>query len=316
MLDTVFYLVLNLSLTGALVIAALLLVRLVKPLPRRVVYPLWLLALIRLVWPFALSSRWSLFNLTGGLVKRLVTVENVVGGLYALPPPVELYSMNHVGAAQSYQPFSYKTESLRQLFGAAALVWVVVALALLLAAVALHVLTRVELNKATHLRGNRYRSEQLLSPVLVGVFRVKIILPVGLDPDSDEGRMVIAHENVHRRRLDNLWRTLAVVVACLHWFNPLVWIALKAFFTDMELSCDAAVLREGRFAAADYAAALLRFAERKRFAVSTGFGGSRVKVRIVNVLHYKRMGVIGGVASAVFLLALTLILLTNPTLMR
>ena len=76
MLDTVFYLLLNMSLASCFVIAALLLVRQIKPLPRRVVYPLLILAFFRLVMPFSFPTSWSLFNFTGGLVKRLVTVES------------------------------------------------------------------------------------------------------------------------------------------------------------------------------------------------------------------------------------------------
>jgi beta-lactamase regulating signal transducer with metallopeptidase domain len=132
-----------------------------------------------------------------------------------------------------------------------------------------------------------------------------------------QGRMVLAHENVHRRRLDNLWRALAVAVACLHWFNPLVWVMLRAFFTDMELSCDEAVLKKGGYgegARKAYAHTLLAFSQEKRFLVSTAFGRSGVKVRVVNVLNYKRLTVIGAIASTLFLLALALALLTNPTL--
>ena len=92
---------------------------------------------------------------------------------------------------------------------------------------------------------------------------------------------------------------------------------LKAFFTDMELSCDEAVVRKGRYNAEErkaYASALLRFAEEKRFLISTAFGRSGVRVRIVNILNYKRLTVIGAVASAVFLLAVALVLITNPAL--
>jgi len=315
MLDTVFYFVLNMSIASCFVIFALLLIRQIRPLPRRVAYPLWILAFFRLVSPFTLATSWSLFNFTGGLVKRLVTVETVTQGMAPIPGSNLFWAMNTIGAADQYMPVEYKTESLRRVFTTASVVWAIVAAAMLLCAIVLYMMTRKELKKAVHIRDNLYRSEMVISPVLTGLIHPKIILPASLDPDSAEGRMILAHENIHRRRLDNVWRLLGICITCLHWFNPFAWIMLKAFFTDMELSCDEAVIRklnhEERRA---YAGALLQFAEDKRLLVSTAFGRSGVKVRIVNVLNYRRLTLLGALASSLLLLIIALVLITNPQL--
>ncbi len=317
MLDGIFYFILNMSITSCFVIASLLLIRLCRPLPRRFVYPLWALAFMRLVIPFTLTSGWSLFNFTGGLVKRLVAVETITYGSVTAPASAHLMMMNMVGAADRYSPIVYKTEALRHVFVIGSTVWGIVAAAALLAVCILYSLTYKELKKAVLVRDNIYRSDMLLSPVLTGVLRPKIILPPGIDPDSASGKMILTHENVHKKRLDNLWRTIAVGIACMHWFNPLVWVMLKAFFTDMELSCDEAVLRHGRYGNDEtraYASTLLQFVQDKGFLISSAFGRSGVRVRIMNVLNYKRMTVIGAAASAAFMIAVALVLITNPTL--
>ena len=315
MLNTVFYFILNMSIASCIIIVILLLIRQIKPLPRRLVYPLWILAFFRLVTPFTIPTSWSLFNFTGGLVKRLVTVETITQGLIEKPVSGELAVMNMVGAAEQYMPVEYKTESLRQVFSAASIVWAVIAAAMLLTAFTLYMLSLKELNKAVHIKDNLYRSDMVLSPVLLGFFRPKIILPVSLDTESEECEMILAHENIHRRRLDNLWRLLGICSVCFHWFNPLAWIMLKTFFTDMELACDETVIlkydTEERKA---YAVTLLNFAEEKRLFVSTAFGRAGVKVRIVNVLNYRRLSLIGAVASALFLLIITVVLISNPQL--
>lgn len=313
----IFYLIVNMSLASCFIIVVLSLLRLFKMLPRRFVYPMWALAFFRLVVPFSLTSGWSLFNFTGGLVKRLVTIETITYGTVSVPGSGNLSIMNMVGAAESYTPMEYKTEGLRQVFIIGSEVWAIVAAALLLVVFILYVLTGKELNKAVPVKDNIYCSDMLSSPMLVGVFRPKIIIPTGLEPDSAGCAMILAHENVHRRRLDNLWRTLAVGIACVHWFNPLVWVMLGMFLKDMELSCDEAVLRRGKYdsdACRDYATALLQFAEKKTFLITSAFGHSGVKIRILNVLNYKRMTVIGTVVSAAVLLALVLVLITNPYL--
>ena len=83
----------------------------------------------------------------------------------------------------------------------------------------------------------------------------------------------------------------------------------------MELSCDEAVIRKyGPEERKTYAGTLLRFAEDKRMFVSTAFGRSGVKVRIVNVLNYRKLSLIGAVASALFLLVVAVVLISNPQL--
>ena len=136
----------------ALVIVVLLRVRLIKPLPRRVVYPLWALAFLRLVFPFTLSTKWSLFNWTGGLVKRLITIETITPGTIVVPAPTNWATMNFIGAAESFVPIEYKTESLRNIFTVGAVVWLIVTLAAILIAIILYTLTRTELQKAVLVR--------------------------------------------------------------------------------------------------------------------------------------------------------------------
>jgi len=313
MLDTVFYFILNMSIASCFVIAVLLIIRQVRVLPGRVAYPLWVLAFFRLIMPFTFSTSWSLFNFTGGLVKKLITVETLTYG--TVPESGSLWAMNTIGAAGQYAPIVYKTESLRQIFTIASVIWVIIAAAAVIATVILYSLTQKELNKAGHIRDNLYSSDMLLSPVLIGLIRPRLILPASLDPNSAEGRMVQAHENIHKRRLDNLWRMTAIFITCLHWFNPLAWIMLKSFFSDMELSCDEAVIRN--FSPDErrtYAKTLLSFSDDKRLLITTAFGQSGVKVRIVNVLNYKKLTLIGAAASALFLLVVAAVLITNPQL--
>ena len=285
----IFYIVLNMSIVSCVVIAVLFLLRLIKPIPRRYIYPLWALAFFRLVMPFTLTSGLSLFNFTGGLVKRLVDVETITRGAVSAPASVDLMMMNMIGAVNRYDPIAYKTGSLRQIFTVSSAVWAVVAAGALIAVCLMYSFTYKELKKAVHVKGNIYCSGNILSPVLAGVFRPRIILPPGVDPENISGRMILEHEDVHRKRLDNLWRALAVGIACVHWFNPLVWVMLRAFFRDMEFSCDETILKRGKYSSDEtrvYASALLQFAEGKSLCPRS-FRKFRRPGRIMNVLNFK-----------------------------
>ena len=78
---------------------------------------------------------------------------------------------------------------------------------------------------------------------------------------------VLTHEMAHIRRFGALSKLLLAAAACLHWFNPLVWVMLVLANRDLELSCDAAVVRlYGAEARAPYARTLLELeARRSRF---------------------------------------------------
>jgi len=97
------------------------------------------------------------------------------------------------------------------------------------------------------------------SPALIGLLRPRVALPVDFDQrfSPAERELILAHEQVHRDRLDNLWNLLACTLTALHWWNPLAWWAARRMQADQELACDATVLANRPDALADYARALL-----------------------------------------------------------
>ena len=63
------------------------------------------------------------------------------------------------------------------------------------------------------------------------------------------------------KELEMCIRDRGYTALCLHWYNPLVWLAFELSGRDMEMSCDEAVLqRLGDGVRADYSACLLRMA--------------------------------------------------------
>ena len=97
------------------------------------------------------------------------------------------------------------------------------------------------------------------SPALVGLLRPRIALPADFEQRfaPAERELILAHEQVHRDRLDNFWNLLACTLTALHWWNPLAWWAARRMRADQELACDAAVLASRPGAVADYTRALL-----------------------------------------------------------
>lgn len=97
------------------------------------------------------------------------------------------------------------------------------------------------------------------SPALVGLIRPRVVLPEDFDQrfTAAERTLILAHEQVHRDRLDNLWSLLTAVLVALHWWNPLAWWAAGRMRADQELACDATVLAARPDCGPTYAQALL-----------------------------------------------------------
>lgn len=84
-----------------------------------------------------------------------------------------------------------------------------------------------------------YETEGLPSPCLFGLFRPAIYLtPEAAQLPEAQQRHILAHELTHYRHRDHLWAVLRCLALVLHWYNPLVWLAVICSKRDGELACD------------------------------------------------------------------------------
>ncbi|HEY8500917.1 MAG TPA: M56 family metallopeptidase, partial [Clostridia bacterium] len=155
------------------------------------------------------------------------------------------------------------------------------------------------------------------TPFVLGLINPRIYLPVGLS--KEEQNYILIHEQTHIRRKDHVIKTLAFLIASIHWFNPLVWIVFRLMNTDMELSCDERVLKVmNKDIRKPYANSLLSLAAGVHILNGSplAFGEGNVKGRIKNVLNYKKFSfwVIAISVAAVIIVGIALI--ANPKQIR
>lgn len=108
-------------------------------------------------------------------------------------------------------------------------------------------------------------SSRIEGPMATGLVHPLILVPADFaerfTPEQQE--FALLHEQLHHRRGDIWASAAALVIASLHWFNPLAHLALGAFRRDMEAACDASVLDlAGAASAPGYARTILRCAAR------------------------------------------------------
>ena len=304
MLGEIFYWIFNMSIAATICVMPLLLLRLIKKIPRRIFIWLWLVPFIRMCVPVGISSKYGIMALLSKFTTKTVTIVQI-GDDSALT------MMNHVMGANSYFPITYKVNLLEDLFNIASVVWLVVALAAILALAIIYFVTLGEVKDAKKLKDNIYISDKIKTPAVYGIIKPKIILPI--EYQESELNYILMHENAHIKRKDNLVRLLAFIIVCLHWFNPFAWLLLKLLYSDIELACDETVLSKcNETERKEYAYTLLSTAEKTNvFAAS--FGGSKIRIRIENILSYKKISVFSIVAFSSLIIAICYVFLTNAS---
>lgn len=241
-----------------------------RRLPPRWRYGLWLVVLARLMIPLAPGSPLSLFNLVDWAPSTVAGVFGQVLGLPS-PVPVTLVETMHpladtppwfLGALALWLPgavilgvlLARDHQRLQQAMDASP-VWDEPTLDLLAQSKAVMGVRRpVELAETT----------RISSPAISGWWRPRILLPVGLlrRLSVDETRFLFLHELAHVKRGDIALNWLLAAVQILHWFNPFVWLALRRLLSVREEVCDDLVLRRCFMGAArEYGLTLIRILE-------------------------------------------------------
>lgn len=126
-------------------------------------------------------------------------------------------------------------------------------------------------------------------PMAAGLFQPTVLLPTE-EMDPGDLSCVLRHELTHLKRGDLWYRLVLLAAACLHWFNPLVWLLLRQAWADLELRCDDEVLRaappEQRRAYSEAILACIRQGQGRAPVLTTYFRGGKGSLarRFSNIL--------------------------------
>lgn len=152
-------------------------------------------------------------------------------------------------------------------------------------------------------------SDLISSPLTYGILHPVILLPKKLDRNDQAAlKYVLTHEYVHIRRFDAITKILFAAVLCIHWFNPLVWVMYVLANRDMELSCDAWVIRMlGEKNRSSYALMLIKMEERRSgmSALCSHFGKNAISERIEAIMKFKKTSILACAFALVLVVGAT-----------
>lgn len=302
-MEDLFISVLNMSLTASYVIAAIILARLfLKKAPKFISCILWAVAGFRLVFPFSFESVFSLIPFKTQPIPADIAMQPI--------PRVDSGIIVVDNAVSSVLPAAAPVASVNplQIWQAiVAYLWLAGIAVMLIYSVVSIILLKRQLRDAVLTEGNIYEANNLKTPFVLGFIHPKIYIPSGLS--AEEKSYIILHEQTHIKRIDHLVKLASFLILCVHWFNPLVWMAFLLMSADMEMSCDERVLREmGGDIKKSYSTSLLSMATGRRLINGSplAFGEGNIKGRIKNVLNFRKPTVWVIVVSVVLVAILSL----------
>ena len=314
----VFSRVVEMSLYGSIAILAVLLFRLIfKNCPKKILILFWAVVAIRLIIPFNFNSPTSILNIGQFFVK-----ESAVSETQVYDPETRLREITTVRetvpaetadtaavtdvetVADNTQP---ETKTSNVTFKTVIpYIWLAVTAGMLVfSAVRYAIFYSKARWSSRSFDGRYYMANDIDSPFVVGVINPKIFFPINMD--DDEREYVLNHEWTHIKYKDGLTKLLSYIVLCIHWFNPLVWLAFFMLCADIEMRVDEETTSNFDLSMVkEYCKSLVRHAaddsnKGGAFMQSTafsglmqstafsglGFGGMETKLRITNLLKSK-----------------------------
>ena len=294
---------------SALIVVVLLVRAIFKNrVPKRMIYALWLVVLLKLCLPG------TLFSLPVLPAAKLVAPTQI-SELPAQTTPVIQQPAQTVMQPQApaQQPVSPVQETVKpaakplataQIFQ---IVWFGGSALLGLWLLGAWVVFTIRLHRDRRFLGKRggtriYVSGAVKSPCLAGFIPAVYLTEDVLQ--ADEAELILRHELTHLRHLDFLWSFCRTAAVIAYWWNPFIWLAAICSKRDAELACDEAVsagLSDAQRLA--YARAILAQAPRKTAALS--LAGPPVKERILFLTKKQRTSVLCVILALLLVVSAT-----------
>ena len=146
----------------------------------------------------------------------------------------------------------------------------------------------------------------IASPMLIGFFRPRIILPA-YELEDKELSYIFVHELTHYKQRDMFYKWLIQIVVCVHWFNPFVYLLEKEVNKSCELSCDEKVIAvlddKGK---REYGDTLISFLKSNNLyksslaSVTLTEGAEQLKERLGAIMKFRKKSKVITAITAIF----------------
>ena len=348
-MTSIFIKLLNLSILAGMLVLMVIVFRLfLKKYSRRATCLLWIVVALRLIIPFSFESSFSIMP-SGDFVSTVVSDEksrNEKTAYTVSSSNIENTSVNDallIQAASEYESGNSNPENstmvntylskdnrnsdlqdangffaTERFWKMLSFVWILGVVAILLYIIIGYVrikkLTSESVPYGDLCIDNIFICNRIDTAFIFGIINPRIYLPERLDRTQSEN--IVAHELVHVKRKDYLWKLIGFILLMVYWFNPVMWFAYVLFCRDIEFACDEQVIsgmNTDQIKA--YLDTLLLCSTNPKisYGCPLAFGEVAVRDRIKAALSYKKPLLWVIIAVFILVLGVTIVFFTKPS---
>ncbi len=298
-MEDLFLQLVKFSLMASWMVFAILALRLVlRKAPRWIFCIMWALIAVRLVFPFSIESHLSL------IPEDMIDLTN---------PDISNERLNIDRIDTSVASPSADRSPPLSMTAVTSRIWLLGLIIFVIYIIVSSLMLKRKLATATLMKKGIKQSEAIDSPFILGMIKPIIYVPYKIAETDLE--FVLKHELAHIRRKDYLWKPFGFFLLAIYWFNPVIWIAYSFMCRDLERACDEKVIKNMKKCERQaYGEALLNCSIHRRMinACPVAFGEEGVKMRIKNIMNYKKPSFWLAMVAFIACIAVSVTFLTNP----
>ena len=353
-MTSIFIKLLNLSISAGMLVLLVLVFRLfLKRYSRRAVCLLWIVVALRLIIPFSFESSFSIMP-SGDFVSTVVSDEESRNGTTTntvktsdnvgasdinktdnntlLAQTVSENETRNSNPDNSTMINMYPSENnsdmdtliingffnTERFWKMLSVVWLFGVTAILLYIIIGYVRIRKLTSESVLYNelgiDNVFICNRIDTAFIFGIINPRIYLPERLDRTQSEN--IVAHELMHIKRRDYVWKLIGFILLMVYWFNPVMWLAYVLFCRDIEFACDEQVISKMNISQIkDYSDTLLLCSTDRSvsYGCPLAFGEVAVKDRIKAALSYKKPLLWVIIVAFVLVLGVCIFFFTKPS---
>lgn len=322
------------SIISVLLVTLIFLIRVIfkKRIQPRFLYYLWIIVFIKMLMPYGLESKFSIYQMADFRNEEIVDTNNKELSKENLI--IDFNNFLNIKEEDEVTRVNFKNNSLRS---SIFIFWFIGVLFLticnLFSYKRIKKIIKIsrensqwekDIEKIKKQLGinNKIRvieTDIVGSPSIMGILKPVIFLPCNLKEklSKEEFKYIFFHELTHLKSKDLIIINIVEIIKTIYWFNPFIYIAIKMMKKDCELSCDYAVLgylnNEENIKYGNTIIKVIENIKVKRqlsFATYIGKNKREVKGRIEMIIKNKKFGkksMIIGISLTLALSAIALI---------
>lgn len=333
----VFTIILSMSIVSTFVGIIIILIRKIclKRIPSILLCVLWTVLMFRLICPVSIANPLSLLNLIIPDVENdMITMTYTEEWSHIQFPSVQADAHDKVLGAENENMLNNGADIKEIIMVAASILWILGVIGLFFYNLIHYIKVGRRIRTATILKLDMsiafekvlrikrhikvYASDKIDTPFVFGILIPKIYVPVSYN--EHQLPYVLIHELVHIKRWDHRVKPIAYMIYILHWFNPIVWLAIRHMNLDIEMACDEKVIRIlGKENRQDYAHSLLDCVLQKKRRIpcwQSSYNANYLTVRVKNVIGYKEKKIYEKILLFTSVIGIVLTLSTNPLILK